>query len=120
MNSYLFLNNLHFHAHHGVMPQEQLVGNEYTINLKVKVDISRAMLSDEVSDTVNYAEVFVCVKEEMNISSKLLEHVAGRIIQRLFNEFPTIESIELRLAKRNPPMNADIDAAGIEVLAERP
>ena len=55
----------------------------------------------------------------MNIPSKLLEHVAGRIIHRLYHDFPTIQEIDLILLKRNPPMNADIDAAGVELHTTR-
>lgn len=118
-NSYIFLKDIHCYAYHGVAPQENLIGNEYTVNLKLKVDITKASQTDEVEDTVNYAEVHNMVKTEMAIPSKLLEHVGGRIVQKLFDKFPSIEEVELRLSKRNPPMGADIDAAGIELNCTR-
>ena len=108
-----------FFAYHGVAPQETTVGNEFVVSLRLKTDIARAMESDDVADTVNYAEIHQAVKEEMDIPSKLLEHVAGRIVRRLFNDFPTIERIDLKLSKRNPPMGADIETAGVEVHIER-
>lgn len=119
MNSYIFLDNLRFFARHGVGEQETLVGNEFTVNLRLKVDISRAMQTDDVADTVSYADVYAAVKEEMELPSRLLEHVCGRIADRLFRDFPQIEEIELRLAKRNPPMGADIEAAGVELRVSR-
>lgn len=119
MISYIFLENIRFFAHHGVGEQETLVGNEFTVSLKLKVDIQRAMHSDNVADTVSYADVYETVKTEMSIPSKLLEHVSGRIINKLFQSFPQIEEIELKLAKRNPPMGADIAAAGIEIIQKR-
>lgn len=119
MNSYIFLDNLRFFAHHGVGGQETLVGNEFTVNLRLRVDISRAMQTDDVADTVSYADVYAAVKEEMELPSRLLEHVCGRIADRLFRDFPQIEEIELRLAKRNPPMGADIEAAGVELRISR-
>lgn len=119
MTTYLKLENLRFYAYHGVMPQEGVIGNEYTVNIRMKVDASKAMVSDDVADTVNYAEVYEAIKQEMAIASKLLEHVAGRIVARLFKDFPTIEQIELKLAKRNPPMGADIDAAAFECIVDR-
>ena len=69
--------------------------------------------------TVNYAEVHQVIENEMAVPSKLLEHVSGRIIQKLFDQFPCIEEIELRLSKRNPPMGADIESAGIELHCSR-
>lgn len=119
MNSYIFLDNVRFFAYHGVGQQEREVGNEFVINLKLKVDIARAAETDDVTHTVSYADVYENVKAEMEIPSKLLEHVCGRIIKRLFRTFPTVKAIELKLAKRNPPMGADLDAAGVEVQCER-
>ena len=111
--------NVRFFAYHGVGQQEREVGNEFVINLKLKVDIARAAETDDVTHTVSYADVYENVKAEMEIPSKLLEHVCGRIIKRLFRTFPTVKAIELKLAKRNPPMGADLDAAGVEVQCER-
>jgi len=119
MTSYILLENIRFFAYHGVAPQETTVGNEFVVSLRLKTDIARAMESDDVADTVNYAEIHQAVKEEMDIPSKLLEHVAGRIVRRLFNDFTTIERIDLKLSKRNPPMGADIETAGVEVHIER-
>lgn len=119
MTSYILLENIRFFAYHGVVPQETTVGNEFIVSLRLKTDITRAIESDDVADTVNYAEIHQAVKEEMDIPSKLLEHVAGRIVRRLFNDFPTIERIDLKLSKRNPPMGADIETAGVEVHIER-
>lgn len=118
-SSYILLKEIRCYAHHGVAPQENLIGNEYLIDLKLKVDISKATRTDEVTDTANYAEVHQVIKNEMAVPSKLLEHVSGRIIQKLFDQFPCIEKIELRLSKRNPPMGADIESAGIELQCSR-
>lgn len=119
MNTYIFLKELRFFAHHGVGEQETRVGNEFTIDLRIKTDIAKAMRTDNVDDTVSYADIYEVIKQEMNIPSKLLEHVVGRIARRLFRDFPTIEALELKLYKRNPPMGADIAAAGVEVCCSR-
>lgn len=119
MNSYIFLDNVRFFAYHGVGEQEREVGNEFIISLRLKVDITLAAETDNVAHTVSYADVYESVKAEMNIPSALLEHVCGRIVKRLFHTFPAIEGIELKLSKRNPPMGADVDAAGVEVHCER-
>lgn len=118
-NSYIFLKEIRCYAYHGVAPQENLIGNEYVIDLKLKVDISQASQTDEVADTVSYADVHELIKAEMAVPSKLLEHVGGRMAAKLFEVFPSIEEIELRLSKRNPPMGADIDTAGIELHCSR-
>ncbi len=119
MKSYIFLDNVHFFAYHGVSEQERQVGNEFIINLRLKLDICQAAETDKLTDTVSYADIYEVVKKEMEIPSQLLEHVCKRICQKLFHTFPAIEAIELKLAKRNPPMGADLDYAGVEVHCER-
>lgn len=116
---YIFLDKVKLFARHGVAEQETVVGSMFIIDLKLKVDFSRALISDKLEYTVSYADVYETVKEEMEIPSKLLEHVAGRITRRLFNQFSEIERIELRLTKQNPPMGADSDGAGVILVCER-
>lgn len=113
ISSYITLNRLRYYAYHGVGAQENRVGNEYTVSLRLKTDISRAAETDDVGDTVNYAEVYETVRQEMDIPSRLIEHLCGRIVRSLFRHFPMIEEIEISLTKRNPPMGADIDTAGV-------
>lgn len=119
MNTLINLNNLRIYAFHGVGQQEQIVGNEYMVNLRLKVDFSQAMRTDDLHHTVSYADVADCVKDEMSRPSLLIEHAAGRIIKRLFADFESIEEIRIKLDKRNPPMGADIESAGVEVEAKR-
>lgn len=119
MDTYVYLKDMNFYAYHGVMPQENTIGNQFTINLKLKTNICKAAQTDDVAYALNYAEVFRSVSREMAIPSHLLEHVAMRIVRCLFEEYPQISHISLRLAKRNPPMNADLVEAGVEITTER-
>ena len=116
MSSKIYLRNVRFHAFHGVLPQEGIVGNDYLVNLVLDYDFSSAMETDDLQGTLNYAEVYLKVREEMAVPSKLLEHVAGRIAHRLFSDFPEIQKLQLSITKVNPPMGADSDGAGVEVV----
>jgi len=115
VSSYICLKEVRFHAFHGVMPQERRVGADFLLSLRVGYDFSKAMRTDEVGDTLNYAEVCRIVKEEMDKPSALLEHVAGRIADAIFRQFPDVRSIDLELTKQNPPMGADCEGAGVEL-----
>ena len=114
-SSYIYLNGIRFHASHGVMPQERTVGADFVVDVRVGYDITHAMLTDDVDNTVSYADVFEVVKREMKRPSGLLEHVAGRIGKALFAEFPALASVDLSVTKCNPPMVADCRGAGVEV-----
>lgn len=117
--TYIFLRELSFYAFHGVAEQEQRVGNVFIVNVKLKVDFSKAVQTDSVTDTVSYADVFQAIKDEMAIPSQLLEHLCARIVQRIFNNFPTVEEVEIELHKQNPPMGADVASAGVEMHCAR-
>lgn len=115
MSSYIVLEQVRFHAYHGVLPQERLTGNDYVVDLRVKYDVEAATISDQVEDTLNYAEVYQVLAQEMAIPSALIERVAGRIANRLERKFPAIEAISLKIIKLNPPMGADSHGAGVEI-----
>lgn len=115
MTSYILLQGLRFHAYIGVGEQERQVGNDYVLDLRLGYPFADAMLSDEVADTLNYAEVFGAVSKIMQKPAKLLETAAGTIAQELFRRFPKTESIDLKLVKLNPPMGADCNGAGVEL-----
>jgi dihydroneopterin aldolase len=116
---YIRMEGMKFYAFHGVLPQENLVGANYYIDLKLKTDFTRAAETDELADTVSYADIHTVVKEEMKIPSKLLEHVCQRIARRLFHDFPTIETIDISLFKENPPMGSCAKRVGVEASYRR-
>ena len=99
MTTRIELEAMKFYAYHGVMPQEAKVGNHFVVNLVLTASLEQAVKSDELEDTINYATVYTIVKEQMDIPSKLIEHVAGRILYALKDRFPGLAAIEF-LAKR--------------------
>ena len=113
--TYIFLNKLKFRAFHGVLPQERLVGGDFVVTLRIGYPWQQAMTTDDVADTLDYAAVYTLVKTEMGQPSQLLEHMAGRIVKTLFQQFPAITSIDLWLTKMTPPMGADGEGAGVEL-----
>jgi len=91
------------------------VGGEYLVSLRVHYNISRALITDDVADTVNYAELCHLIEREMVLPSKLLEHVAGRIAHAVFHAYPETTAVDIKLTKMNPPMGADCAGAGVEL-----
>ena len=115
MTTTIELREITFYAYHGVAPQETQVGNTFVVDLVLTAPLEKAVYSDDLDDTINYAEVYETVKAEMRIPSKLLEHLAGRIVTALKKRFPPITEIELVLAKKNPPFGGDVRSAAIRL-----
>ncbi|SJZ55245.1 dihydroneopterin aldolase [Porphyromonas cangingivalis] len=92
------------YARHGVMPHETLVGNEFYITLEVVFDATQAMKDDQLSGTINYADLYTLIQDEMKTPSELIEHVAGRILSRLEKEYPMIMEALIEIEKNSPPI----------------
>ena len=111
--SYICLHEVSFYAFHGVMPQERSVGGEFLVSVKVGYPLEKAMISDGVADTLNYAALYELVKKEMMQPSSLLEHVMGRIVETIEKAFPEVTSVEVKIKKVNPPMGSDSNGAEV-------
>lgn len=120
MESSVFVNDLRLYAYHGVLPQERRVGGDYSITLRVHYNISRAMETDCVADTLSYADLCDVVRREMAVPSQLLEHVAGRIARTVLDTYAGATAVDVTLVKLNPPMGVSCAGAGVELHMQRP
>lgn len=102
-----------FYAFHGVQPQEKRVGQHFTASLSLAAPLEKALASDDLADTIDYAAVYEIVKKEIDQPSCLLEHVAGRILGALKQNFPQLTEIELSLSKLNPPVAGEMHSAAV-------
>lgn len=109
------LQNIRTFSYHGCLDEEAKIGSDYRADLEVKTDLRKSSLSDELKDTVDYVLLNKIVVQEMAIRAKLLEHVANRIITRIFKEVPSISRIILAVSKLNPPIGGDVEAVTIEM-----
>jgi len=105
--------NIEFYAYHGCFQEEQVVGNQFLVDILVETDTAKAQLSDKLHDTVNYQVIYNLIKEEMKIKSKLLEHVAERIINSIHSNFPEITRIRVKVSKMNPPLGGKIERVSV-------
>ncbi|NDP26286.1 MAG: dihydroneopterin aldolase [Flavobacterium sp.] len=109
------LKNIRTYSYHGCLIEEGKIGSDYSVNLEVKTDLRKSAFSDNLEDTVDYVLLNRIIEEEMAIRSNLLEHVAHRIIKRIFDEVAAISRITLAVSKLNPPIGGDVEAVTIEM-----
>ena len=107
------LNGMEFYAYHGCNYEERLTGNHYVVDIAMDCDMEKASGSDDLRDALNYAEVYELVKEEMAIRSHLLEHLSSRILDRLFERFPMLNSAEVCATKLNPPVGGQMKSVSV-------
>lgn len=114
------LNNIRVHAQHGCLKEESIIGSDYRVDLEVAADLSKPSQSDQLKETVDYVHLNNIVKEEMRVKSKLLEHVAKRILDRIFLEIPLVENAEISVSKINPPIGGDVESVAVVLSKPKP
>jgi len=107
----LSIQNIECHSFHGCLPEESKIGARFRVDVDFESDFSKAVMSDDLSMAVDYVMVHKVVREEMAIPSKLIEHVAGRILQHLKVAFPDVIHCSVSITKYNPPVNGQLGAA---------
>lgn len=104
-NGIIELEGMEFKAYHGCLEQEKVRGNSFTVDFRGELDLYAAAESDNLNDTVNYADIYEIVSEEMSIPSELLENVAGRIVKAIEVRYPQLVAFSVRVSKKRPPVD---------------
>ncbi|MDR0811377.1 MAG: dihydroneopterin aldolase [Paludibacter sp.] len=113
--SKITLKNMSFHAYHGVLEQEQRLGNTFLVTLTYETDSAAAEQSDNLADTLDYQQVYDTVKEQMETPSQLIEHIARRIYNSVAQRFPQIKNLNVKLTKLAPPLGRKVESVIIEI-----
>jgi len=113
------LENIRIYAHHGCLNEEEIIGSDYRVNLEILANLSKSAISDELNDTVDYVSLNRIVVEEMAKRSKLLEHVAQRILNRTLAEEVLVTKATVAVSKINPPIGGDVQQVTVCMSLER-
>lgn len=112
------LTGVQAHGYHGVLQQEQAEGQTFIVDVEMTVDIVAAATHDEVSYTVNYAEVADIVQRILTGQPcELIETVAVRIAEAVLEEQPLVADVSVTVHKPEAPIPADF--ADVAVIVTR-
>ena len=98
------LEGLEFFAYHGYYPEEQRIGNKYSLDITVTADFHKAAQEDKLSETVNYETIYQIAVGVMQEPAKLLEHIGFSVIERIREHYPAVANIQVKVSKFNPPV----------------
>lgn len=113
------IEQMEFYSYHGCFEEERIVGNRFIVDLEMETDMSRACLTDNIGDALNYQTAYDLIKGEMKSKSYLLEHIACRILDALFTNFPQLQKASVKVSKMNPPMGGKIGSVSVEISRKR-
>ena len=111
--------NIRVFAYHGCLKEETKIGSDYRVDLQVKADLQESAKTDNLSNTVDYVFLNRIIKEEMDTASHLLETVAKRILNRIFNEDKLVKKATVWVSKINPPIGGDVERVTIKMTDKR-
>lgn len=116
----ILIRNLKIFAYHGVNPEEKVQGQKFILDIDAFVDISVPCKTDNVDDTVSYAEI---IEETVRIFTSrkddLVERAAERVSEGLFEKFEKIQALRILLKKPDAPIDADFEYVGVEIERNR-
>jgi len=107
------IENMEFFAYHGCFKEEQIVGNHFTVSLRLVGNLSKAAATDNISDAINYQTAYNIVKAEVEKPSHLLENVCQRILDSLFINMQNIDKATVKVSKMNPPLGGKIQKVSV-------
>jgi dihydroneopterin aldolase len=107
----LAIENIECYAYHGCLPEENIIGGRFSVDVILEADFIKAVDTDDLTYAADYVMIDHIVRKEMSVPSKLIEHVAGRILKKLSAAFQLSENITVTVKKYNPPVTGGIGAA---------
>jgi dihydroneopterin aldolase len=120
MTDQVFVNGLALHAYHGVMPHEAKVGQSFSLDLVLDLDLKQASRSDKLADTVGYDQVVdVATKAFGTKRYRLVEEAAGAVADAELSAFRQVTSIRVTIHKPHAPIAATFDDVGVSIFRKR-
>jgi dihydroneopterin aldolase len=108
-----------FYGYHGVRAAERELGQRFVVDLEVWKDLRPAGQSDDLAQTVNYAELYRLVAGIVTgPSCDLIETVAERIAAAVLGRH-AVDAVRVRVRKPEAPIAGVLAAAAVEILRRR-
>lgn len=113
MKQLIEINNIRLYGYHGCLEEEARIGQNYSVDIVIRVDFMEAAIEDDLEKTVSYVDLNRIAEEEMSIRAKLIETVGLRIMNRVKALNASIDAVRVKVIKYCPPINGDVENVAI-------
>ena len=111
----IILKGIRFHGYHGVVETERQIGQKYEIDLELMTDLSAAGKTDDLTHTIDYAQVVELVIEiGTQQSFQLFETIGETIAEATLARFQ-VDEVRITVKKLSPPIEPRLTYAGVEI-----
>lgn len=109
------LKNMVFYGYHGTADEEKELGGRFEVDLELKTELSKAIKTDNIENTINYVEIYSVVKKIVTESKfHLIEALAGKIVTEIFENY-MLDEVTIKLRKPNVPLHGVLDTVEVEI-----
>lgn len=116
----IIIKDLKLYAYHGVNPEEKNEGQNFILDIECKADLSKPCKTDDVEDTVSYAQIIKLVRKVFTAEKyDLIEKAAQEVADGILDNFDKIEKVEVTLKKPQAPIKADFGYVAVQIKKER-
>ncbi|MBC8159778.1 MAG: dihydroneopterin aldolase [Roseiflexaceae bacterium] len=117
----ILLSGMHFFGYHGTLPEERTLGQRFTVDVELRLDLRAAGQSDDLTKTVDYSEVYrearaVAEGEPLNLTEAVAERIAAAVLAR----HAMVQAVRVRVQKPFVRLGDTVlDGSAVEVVRER-
>lgn len=116
----IILKNMQFYGFHGLLPEENKLGQRFNVSLELFTDLKKAGETDNMNDSINYSHAYDVVKEIVEGEAKnLIEAVAEAIANKLLDTFNLLQACKIEVIKPDPPVPGHYESVAVEIYRER-
>ena len=116
----IFMKEMSFYAFHGVYPEENRLGQRFLVSLALDCDLRKAGASDDLSLSVDYAEVYNMTSEIVQGKPrKLIEAVAEDVANAILAKYPQVVELSVKVEKPEAPIPGSFSSVGVIIKRER-
>ena len=120
MTDRVFVSGLALHAYHGVMQHEAKVGQTFTLDLALDIDLADSSRSDKLADTVGYDQVVeVASRAFCARRYRLIEAAAGAVAEAVLERFARVSAVRVTVHKPHAPIAATFADVGVTIARAR-
>jgi len=113
----IIIKEIEIFANHGVLKEEQVLGQKFLISLVLYVDVREAGLTDNLASSIHYGEVCEFVEKFVkNHTFLLIERVAESLAEELLLKLPLLEKVEIQVKKPWAPIGMPVAYVAVEIL----
>ena len=116
----ILLKDIKLYGYHGVLPKEQEIGQYFHIDVELSVDLTKAGMTDELTNTVDYTKIYdIIVSVNKNNKFRLIETFAHNISREILSTYEIIKDITVQVRKPDAPIDGDFAWMGVEIKRSR-